>query len=71
VQRWRPRDEGVDESADVRGEKVALRIDDGDVVLRFHNASEYLYEHSALKEFRDQESRKQRDPQPINGRFPK
>lgn len=57
MQRWRPRDEDVDESADV-GQKVAIGIDDGYVVLRFHNAGEHLYEHAALKEMRDQEFRK-------------
>src|SRR5258708_5687807 len=69
LQRRCPLDEGLYEGADVRGEELAFGIHDGDVVFGFYDTGQHLHEHTALDQICDQEPRKQRDPQRINGSF--
>ncbi len=49
VQRRRPLDEALDERAHMRGQKLALRIDDRDVVLGFDDARQDVNQGSAVE----------------------
>jgi hypothetical protein len=69
LQLRRPLDKALYEGADVIGEKVALRIHDGDVVFGFHDAGEHVHERAALDLICDQEPRKQCNAHPPNGSF--